>query len=340
MFDHQQPLDCTTPTFAAGVTEPANNEDPLSSLVDALGLRVALWRTGLESPWRIRMEPRRSAFCFVSHGHCRVDICGRSQWKPLERGDLLVVLRSNGCVLRDDPRHAIASTAETRGRRGTGTDSTTGPVSDTAAQLIGGTLSFDASAAAVVGALPDYILARRVEQSLVPWLGDALHQAYNESFAGRNGTVGVANHLAEIALLYALRDSLNTDPGSAGAWLSGVADPQIGPTLARMHEEPQEKWSLERLASEAGMSRSSFAARFAAQIGTSPMQYLLACRMRRACRLLTTTRRELKQIARNVGYNSAAAFSTAFKRWSDRWPGAYRREAAPGDGKARETPDV
>jgi AraC-like DNA-binding protein len=104
-------------------------------------------------------------------------------------------------------------------------------------------------------------------------------------------------------------------------------DPFVGPILAIMHARPGEPWSVATLAREAGLSRSVFAARFAAEVGVPPMHYLLECRMRAASSLLHSGQACLKEIARRAGYSSEPAFSLAFKRWSGRPPGAYRDAA-------------
>ena len=79
------------------------------------------------------------------------------------------------------------------------------------------------------------------------------------------------------------------------------------------------------LAERVAMSRSAFSLLFAETMGRPPLQYLREQRMRTASRLLRNPRLGVKTIASRVGYHSAASFSAAFKRWSGRAPGAYRR---------------
>ena len=76
------------------------------------------------------------------------------------------------------------------------------------------------------------------------------------------------------------------------------------------------------------MSRSAFAAAFAAAVGKPPAQYLRECRINLARRLLQDTRLGLKEIAARTGYDSVTAFSTAFKRLAGAAPGAFRRQPA------------
>ena len=49
--------------------------------------------------------------------------------------------------------------------------------------------------------------------------------------------------------------------------------------------------------------------------------------MHKAAELLRTSQLSLAEVGIRVGYDSEAAFSKAFKRWSQVSPGAYRRGA-------------
>ena len=66
-------------------------------------------------------------------------------------------------------------------------------------------------------------------------------------------------------------------------------------------------------------------ARFADQVGTTPIAYLLAWRMALAKDALTHSDQTIDQIARDVGYGSASAFSNAFHRFTGSRPGRDRR---------------
>jgi AraC-like DNA-binding protein len=99
-----------------------------------------------------------------------------------------------------------------------------------------------------------------------------------------------------------------------------------------MHQHPGKPWTLESLATDLGMSRSAFAARFSALVRQTPMQYLTACRIEQARQMLRETRLSIAAIAEKVGYGSEAAFGKAFKRRVGVGPGIYRRRA--GDASA------
>lgn len=107
--------------------------------------------------------------------------------------------------------------------------------------------------------------------------------------------------------------------------MAGLRDPQVGAALQVLHGRPAEPWTLDRLAREVAMSRSSFAERFTAYVGVPPMQYLARWRLQLAARMLTTGAVSVAQAAEAVGYGSEAAFNRAFKREVGQAPGAWRR---------------
>jgi transcriptional regulator GlxA family with amidase domain len=64
--------------------------------------------------------------------------------------------------------------------------------------------------------------------------------------------------------------------------------------------------------------------RFAAETGTTPLDYLQGARMRRASRLLETTPRTVASIAASVGYRDAGTFAALFRQHTGRRPSEYR----------------
>lgn len=128
------------------------------------------------------------------------------------------------------------------------------------------------------------------------------------------GSVLIIEHLAQMMLVQALRLHLSQSSASGVGWLFALADPQMNAVLTAIHEDPAQRWTLHSLARRAGMSRSGFAVRFKEAVGATPMDYLVKWRMLIAAARLRETSTPVAAIAPSVGYQSEAAFSTAFRR--------------------------
>jgi len=74
------------------------------------------------------------------------------------------------------------------------------------------------------------------------------------------------------------------------------------------------------------VSRSALVERFTRFLAEPPMTYLTRWRLQLAVRSLEKTSRGVADIAAEVGYESEAAFSRAFKREFGQPPGRYRSD--------------
>lgn len=148
---------------------------------------------------------------------------------------------------------------------------------------------------------------------LLEWETNGLHA----------GADVASSSLAALVLVHALRAYLASTPQPEG-WLGALADPKIGSALSMMHAQPGERWTVERLASAVGMSRTAFATRFRRQVGSAPLDYLARWRMTIARSALKHSEEPLTEIASRIGYLSDTAFSIAFKRSTGQSPGRFR----------------
>jgi transcriptional regulator GlxA family with amidase domain len=117
-------------------------------------------------------------------------------------------------------------------------------------------------------------------------------------------------------------DSLSDD---ATGWLAGLRDRYVGRALALLHARPEHAWSVDELAHAVGLSRSALHERFEKFLGDTPIRYLANWRIQLGARLLRDTRQPVAAIALDVGYDSEAAFSRAFKRITGLPPAAWRK---------------
>jgi AraC-like DNA-binding protein len=87
-----------------------------------------------------------------------------------------------------------------------------------------------------------------------------------------------------------------------------------------------DRWTLARLAREAGYSNEHLRRLCRRQLGRSPMHQVTYLRMHRAAELLATSPRTIEAIAVEVGYRSPFVFSNAFTKWIGWRPSEYRRK--------------
>jgi AraC-like DNA-binding protein len=162
----------------------------------------------------------------------------------------------------------------------------------------------------LVRALPALIVLPLAKVSA---LDNALNLLFQEVETTRCGHRLIADRLFGVFLLQLLRWLLDhsEESGVAIGLVTALGDPQLARALTAMHERPHLPWTLELLAQEAAMSRSSFASRFKSAVGIGPADYLTSWR-------LTVTKKRLlqgegiKQIAPELGYANASALSRVF----------------------------
>jgi AraC-like DNA-binding protein len=157
------------------------------------------------------------------------------------------------------------------------------------------------------------------------WISQIMLQAVNASQNRRPGGQAVLERISEMMFVDALRRHIERLPEESTGWLAGLRDHRVGRALALMHENPSRAWTIEVLAGEIALSRSAFYERFVQLIGQPPMQYLTQWRMQVAANLLRQSRAPVASIALDVGYESEAAFSRAFKRLVGTPPASWRR---------------
>lgn len=102
------------------------------------------------------------------------------------------------------------------------------------------------------------------------------------------------------------------------------ANDSLAPLLEWMGANVEKEMHVNALARRARMSSRTFARRFREQTGTTPLQWLLTARVRRAQELLETTRRSVDEIALRTGFESPVTFRERFRRIVGLSPRAYR----------------
>ena len=197
----------------------------------------------------------------------------------------------------------------------------------------------------ILAALPAVLHLRRTMQDDGP-MRHLIALAQAELQAQGPGSREVLLRLSELMFIAAIRchaerpaGELSHRPGDplppAAGWLAGLNDPLVGRVLALLHARPDQAWTLQALAAQAGASRSTLASRFAQVVGQPPMHYLAAWRMQLATRMLGEPAAKVRTVALAVGYESEAAFSRAFTRMVGSNPASWRASGRPGAAAPR-----
>lgn len=176
--------------------------------------------------------------------------------------------------------------------------------------------------------LPSIIIMNLRSDAGGQWLENSIRHLLDEAASGGAGRMALLSKMAEALFIETLRRYMQQLPPEQNGWLAGARDPVVGGVLALMHRKPRHPWTMGELAAEIGASRSVVAERFIQFLGEPPLTYLSRWRLQLAARRLQTTQMSVLQVASEVGYESEAAFSRAFKREFGLPPAQYRRKFA------------
>ncbi|MCL4244113.1 MAG: AraC family transcriptional regulator [Candidatus Dadabacteria bacterium] len=191
-------------------------------------------------------------------------------------------------------------------------------------EMLGGSFQLDVVNASLLLHLLPSLIHIRADAGDTGRLTGIINLIIDEYDGDGPGREMVLERLLEVMLVECLRWRGMSDDAVPAGLLSGMRDPALTKVLRAMHSDVRAKWSLTTLAKTAGMSRSSFAARFTASLGCPPMEYLSRWRMTLAQDALIRSGKSLQRLALEIGYDSASAFSTAFRRRIGCSPGQFR----------------
>ncbi len=104
----------------------------------------------------------------------------------------------------------------------------------------------------------------------------------------------------------------------------------------RLHAD--KKLTLSDIARAGRLSRSACENAFARVLHTSPMQYVLDCRLEKGMELLLSTALSITEIAHTCGFCSGSYFAEQFRRRARCTPGAYRKRQSAGQTPHEGTP--
>lgn len=295
--------------------------DPLSDIIALLRPRAAISKpiSGRGS-WSVRYGAHGApGFTIILDGECWVALDGQQPLR-LGKGDFLLLPSTPAFTLSSHP-----------GLPGLPREPSDQPVrhgeQEGAADFtaLGGSFQIEpANAALLLTLLPPRIHIPAA-QGRSGRLGRVIEAIMEECAGQEPGRDMVLQRLLEVLLIEALRFGTPDAGTMPGALLRAMRDPALARALRAMHGDVRADWTVAGLARIAGLSRSAFAARFGEVLGCGPIEYLARWRMALARDALIGGTKTLERIAEEIGYESASAFSTAFRRRQGCPPGRFAR---------------
>ncbi len=316
------------------MTDGILSEDALSALAPLLRVRPVLddfCRLGgdFSSPHHAE-GPGWAHFHIVTEGSCLIERVG---YGPLllEGGDVLLLPHGDAHIVRATPPNAARGrgVSQTEYRNAIRMKQTVGIEQDV--DLVCGRLHFEAAPESLlVSVLPDVVVLRAATGPDSVRLKGMLQGIQEELDADAPGAAAIATDLASALFVMLLRAHFD-EVGTSASVLRLFIRRGTARVLLAMARHPNRDWTLEELASEAGMSRSTLIRAFRSAAGIAPLAFLTDLRLNLARQRLQRGRDSIGAIAADVGYQSEAAFSRVMLRRFGVRPGALRPDrSTPG----------
>jgi AraC-like DNA-binding protein len=320
--------------------------DALSDVLSAVRLSGSVFfDVTAKSPWVAEAPPGAQIanevtpgaqhaieYHVVTRGSCWISLISAAGFEPvkLEQGDIAVVPHGDPHVISSSPGMRAEPNLDMHRRPEDSNELPfalrTGGEGASDTHVICGFFSCDARPFnPLLDSLPRFMRLRRdVSQASQSLLDQFIRFATAETGNKRAGSQSVLNRLSELMFVEVIRLHMDQLANNSTGWLAGLRDPLVGRALTLLHARPAHAWSLEELAAQAAASRSTLAERFSNLVGYPPIQYLTQWRMQIAAKRLADPGVKIAAIAHEIGYESEAAFSRAFKKFVGRSPSQWR----------------
>jgi len=310
--------------------------DTLSNILDSLHFNGTFYfATQFHSPWGVNVPKYKNVarFHYVSQGSCwvRLNVQGSEKAELLNPGDLILIPHGVPHILSDTVDRTPINLDEAFVQEhydGQGIFRIGEGLSSHETQLVCGHFEFsELFSHPLVTHLPSYIIKRENDGIDFAWMRDTLRFLSHTATSQHDGSSAIIKRLSEVIFIQMVR-FWNSNRQNQKGFIAALSDKKISSGLKAFHEDFAAQWTVEKLAYQSNMSRSLFSDRFKHYLDMSPMQYVTHWRMQTARQLLFDSDLALDRIANEVGYDSSAAFSKAFKRMFQQNPGEYRRMCA------------
>ncbi|WP_299831041.1 AraC family transcriptional regulator [uncultured Roseobacter sp.] len=307
--------------------------DLLSDILTNLSMRGTLYfRTSFTKPWGVAVPSYENVarFHFAHRGSCLVRVKGVEEPVNVAQGDLIIIPHGTAHDLYcgHDPERTIMpldTVLQASGFDGSGVLVYGGdePLSET--QLICGHFAFEPNAKHILmDRLPPLIHLENYGEVAGKWMEATLRVIGDEAGRKKMGGDLIALKMSEAILAQAVRSFIET--GDTIRWgLGAFSDKNLHRALEAFHKAPSKTWTVESLATAAGMSRTSFAVSFQKKMSMTPMEYVTGWRMEMAKKILQRPDTSLSDAAESAGYASDSAFARVFKKETGMTPARFRQ---------------
>ncbi|MEP1093460.1 MAG: AraC family transcriptional regulator [Cyclobacteriaceae bacterium] len=296
--------------------------DALSDVLEKIKLSSAVYfQSDFSSPWGMDVPTGPFAqFHIVTDGKCLLKT--QKDMVELSAGDLVVFPRGTEHWLADSISSEKVSGMKVVQSITSGNSLFQGE--DVSTSLVCGHFEFDRMVKhTLIDSLPELVYITESEIQEKEWLRSIVNLVIEESAMNRQGNEVVIKKLGEILFIHALRAYIEQNKIETG-FLAALKDERISSSLKLIHTSPGENWTLESLARNVGMSRTSLSNRFRDLVGETPMNYLTNWRILNAKELLKESDLSVREVAHKIGYRSEAAFNRVFKNRVEITPLKFR----------------
>src|SRR3954453_4076120 len=308
--------------------------DILTQVLDRVRLGgTLLFHFELGHPWHLELPARPYAlFHYLSQGSATLAL-EQGEEIQMTEGDFVVITRGEPHVFYSDRRAAPLRIVDIyRASSRFGVIRHGGHAKPLSTMICGNFTVSRPLFGSVLELLPPVLLLKPAADG--GWLEAILRRMVSEAALERPGQRVALSRLTEVLFVEVLRSWIASLSPGQGGWLGAISDPQIGPALKLIHENPERPWTLSDLGQRVGLGRSAFPARFTRLVGQPMHRYVIERRMAEAAFLLETSAEPIPRIASRVGYETAAAFSKLFHRHPGLSPGRYRASRRADAGQA------
>jgi len=299
--------------------------DPLTEIFNSMNIKRAIFdKIEVTAPWGFRSTcAPEIKFALMLNGSGVMKIQSSKNLIPLSGGDVLIIL--------DDSEFSISDKASSRMI----------DCADFKKYKVGNIIQFGGGGSLTTFVIGRFEISQPDAKPILDVLPKFLHfklnknrthsfQSVLELLALETEQPGLAsesmiNRLCEMLFIHAIRVYTNEISQRNNGWLAGLTDRQLGVGIRSIHDQLEKNWTVESMATCAGMSRSAFASKFKTIVGQSPLEYLTRWRMHKASALIRQNDSNVSEISHAVGYESESAFTKAFKREMGETPSEFRK---------------